>query len=324
MPEHIEPPKPPARRRRWRPTILAVLALPLVVVLVLREMMLRQNIALTTDALSRFTAVPGLGYFEEARPQFSAGADKPFQHAVLVLHGYSASPEELNELTKALHAAGMPYYAPLLTGYGLEDFRLLYEIQASDWLRDAENAYTIMAALAEEVSVVSHSSGGNMAIYLASHHPVKHLVMVGPNLIPSPSDTRYKQLSNTPLLGDLMAWLVPVFAKPKRPGRSVAKDTLDPVAASKSFHYPALPSQSLRAQWDMQDLVDIRQARFQDLSILYGEQDVTVDNEAALARLDQYGIPYSSYVYANSGHNVLQDYEKERAVQDIMAILSKP
>lgn len=317
-----DPAKLRTRSPRRGPAVLGVVGLLLITILVVRDIMLRRYVALTTNALSHFTPVAGLGYYEEARPQFFASPAKPWKHAVLLLHGYSASPEEFNELTHHLKAAGVPYYAPLLTGYGLQDFRLLHSIQATDWLRDAEHSYAILDALAEEVSVVGQSAGASPAIWLASHHPVKHLVLVGPNLAPAATDVKIKRLINMPVIGRLGSWLMPVFAKPQRPGRAFRKDTLDPVAAANSFSYPALPTQSLRAQWEMQDQVDIRQARFQDLALLYGRQDITVDNEATVAHLQQNRIAFTKYMYANSGHNVLQDYQKDTAVGDIMTILT--
>jgi esterase/lipase len=50
-------------------------------------------------------------------------------------------------ICSALDQAGIPYYAPLLTGHGLDDLHLFSAVQPSDWLRDAVMAYDQLASL---------------------------------------------------------------------------------------------------------------------------------------------------------------------------------
>ena len=211
----------------------------------------------------------------------------------------------------------------LLTGYGRRDFGLLYKAEPEDWLYDGILAYDILASFAEEVSIVGHSTGGTIAVYIAQHRPVKHLILSGPNLFPAPSDRRYRAISQVPIVSDLIRWFLPVFEKPIRPGRVTNTDTLDPEAALKDFHYKTLPMQSLVAQWELQDMVDITEAKYQSLTLAYGEQDISVDVAALMAFLKKKHIPFQAFSFANSAHNILRDYEKHAAVDTIFNVLKQ-
>ena len=275
--------------------------------------------------LAQFTAVPDLDTYEESRARVSGGspdAGRPRQ-AVLLLHGYSGSPQEFGALLPALATVGLPYYAPLLTGFGLTDYRLLERVRAADWLRDALTAFDLLAALADTVSVVGQSTGGTLAVYLAQHRPVRHLVLVGPNLAPSAADQKWKTLLGAPLLGRLLLLAAPGFAKPIRPGRVSFSDTCDPDAARRAFSYAALPTHSLREQWRLQDCVDCRHMLAQSITLLLGARDLTVDVDRLGALLDASGHPYTRRLLSRSGHNVFQDYDQDEAAAAVVAALTR-
>ena len=242
-----------------RSTLLAALCLLAVYGLV--RAVEYHNTCLFHAYMSRFTPVPDVGTFQEARSRAYSGGPR-VRRGVLLLHGYSASPQEFELLCQKLQKAGIAYYAPQLTGFGDNDLGLLREVRAEDWMRDALNAYDTLAAFTDEVSVLGHSNGGALATFVAENRPVKHLILSGPNILPEESDLIFKRLLNTWIVGSLLQDLVPVFKKPTRAGRVLDVDTLDPAAAQRSFHDPALPTNSLRALWDVQDRVDVTKARF--------------------------------------------------------------
>jgi pimeloyl-ACP methyl ester carboxylesterase len=261
-------PIPTPAARLWKRSIL-VAALSLLAVYGMVRAVEYRNTSLFHAYMSRFTPVPEIGSFQEARSRAYSGGPRA-RRGVLLLHGYSASPQEFDLLCQKLQKAGIAYYAPQLTGFGDNDLGLLREVRAEDWMRDALNAYDTLAAFTDEVSVLGHSNGGALAVFVAEKRPVKHLILSGPNILPNKSDLFFKRLLNTWIVGSLVQDLLPVFRKPIRPGRVIDVDTLDPSAARRSFHDPALPTNSLRALWDVQDRVDITKARFADLTLLYG------------------------------------------------------
>lgn len=50
----------------------------------------------------------------------------------------------------------------------------------------------------DRIREVGHSNGGAFVAYIARHRPVKHLVLVGPNLTVQPGDKLFKRLLGTP------------------------------------------------------------------------------------------------------------------------------
>jgi carboxylesterase len=270
---------------------------------------------------SRFNPVTDMAMYQESWPLFWAGPSK-VPHAVLLLHGYSASVEEFKDLVVSLKEAGIPYYAPMISGFGLSDMRFLERIEAEDWIRDALLSYDLLSHLAEEVSVLGHSNGGALATYVAQKRPVRHLVLSGPNIIPQQTDRMYKTMINTPVISSIMRFWAPVFLKPIRQGRKINTDTLNHEQASRCFHYPALPISSLKALWDVQDRVNIGEATFKTLSLLYGEQDLSVDINELTGLLDKRGITYTKLCFKNSAHNILEDFDKDESIKAVVDILN--
>lgn len=278
--------------------------------------------AITDDYLQgKFTHDPVVGGYTEAMPRVYGGGTKA-PVGVLLLHGYSASPQEFDYLVGALRKANIPYYAPLITGFGLDDFRLLNAASPTDWKRDALNGYEIVAAMADKVSILGHSNGGALAAIVAKHRSVDKLVLTGPSVFVHPDDEGIKSMVLTPVLSDIALALIPVFVKPQREGRVTNTDTRDPEGAQNSFHYPALASKSLVTVWTIQDQVDLKDVSVEEFWLLHGADDLTVDMPSTVAALKTVGIKYRQRVFENSGHNILEDFDKDEAVDFILSILT--
>jgi carboxylesterase len=121
----------------------------------------------------------------------------------------------------------------------------------------------------------------------------------------------------------LAVWVRPVVVKSIQPGRITFTDTLEPIAAQNVLHYPSTTFISILEMWKLQDCVDVLKAKYDTLSVLYGKQDLTVDMVKFIKVLDENHVKYDKYAFENSAHNVLEDYEKEKAVEIIISILNK-
>jgi carboxylesterase len=117
-----------------------------------------------------------------------AGAE-PFSHkgnanGVLVLHGFTGSPQSMRPQADALADAGFSVELPLLPGHGtaVQD---MVPTRWKDWSTAAEKAYVDLAARTEAMVVVALSMGGTLACWLAEHHPdVLGLVLINPYVEP--------------------------------------------------------------------------------------------------------------------------------------------
>lgn len=288
---------------------------------IVREVFRKRNKHLMQENIAQFAPILDEASFIEARPRHFGGKKKPYRHAVLLLHGFSSSPMEFSNLFPHLENSDIPYYAPLQTGYGLNDFRLLYQVRADDWRRDAAAAYELLSSFAEEISVVGHSTGANLALYVASKFPVRHLVLSAANLAPSVKDEKLKHIVNSTFLGAVFRMAMPVVKKPVRRKDPERGDTLDPATAGKGFGYRAIPLQSVRVLWKLQDETPVSGLKCRSMHYLYGLQDLSVNNQASICILQENGNAFSIDAFSNSAHNILDDFEKEAVVARIFGIL---
>jgi carboxylesterase len=153
--------------------------------------------------LEHFNYIPDAGLYEESSPQFFDPREK-HKHGVLLIHGFSASTNEFQHLTGLLQEKQIPYYIPMLTGFGIDTTDNLRHISTKDWLRDVINAYRLLSSVCEEVSIVAHSMGCTLALYLAQNYPVKNLVLSAPYIMAKSNQILLKKMLLTPGLSQII------------------------------------------------------------------------------------------------------------------------
>ena len=118
-----------------------------------------------------------------------AGAE-PWSYAggeagVLVLHGFTGSPQSMRRLAEAFAAAGFTVELPLLPGHGtrVED---MVPTRFGDYTQAVEDVCADLVARCEPVLVAGLSLGGTLALWLAAHHAeIAGLVLVNPLVEPA-------------------------------------------------------------------------------------------------------------------------------------------
>ena len=88
---------------------------------------------------------------------------------VLLLHGYTATPQQLRPWAEAFARAGFAVEAPLLPGHGTSAIEM-QTTQWSDYTQCAENACQKLAERHQHVFVGGLCSGGSLAAWLALQH----------------------------------------------------------------------------------------------------------------------------------------------------------
>lgn len=89
---------------------------------------------------------------------------------VLVVHGFTGSPQSMRPLAEAYAAAGHTVEMPRLPGHGtsVDD---MATTSWSDWYGEAVGAYRDLASRTERVVAVGLSMGGTIVCRLAIDHP---------------------------------------------------------------------------------------------------------------------------------------------------------
>ncbi|GJF32966.1 esterase [Kitasatospora sp. NE20-6] len=202
---------------------------------------------------------------------------EPFHHdggpvGVLLVHGFTGSPQSLRPWADHLAAAGYTVSLPLLPGHGTR-WQDMQQTRWEDWYAEADRALRELAGRCERVFVAALSMGGALALHLAARHgdAISGLVLVNPSVR---SDNPASVL--LPVLRHLV---------PSLPG--VANDIA--LAGAREVGYDRTP---LHAAWSLARLWRTVQAELpsvdQPLLLFRSPQDHVVspaNSELLLARI---------------------------------------
>ncbi|QKW19233.1 alpha/beta fold hydrolase [Kitasatospora sp. NA04385] len=102
---------------------------------------------------------------------------------VLLIHGFTGSPQSMRPWAEHLAEAGLAVSVPLLPGHGTR-WQDLQPTRWEDWYATVETAFEELAAECEQVFVCALSMGGSLALRLAARHGgrVRGLVLVNPSV----------------------------------------------------------------------------------------------------------------------------------------------
>jgi len=59
---------------------------------------------------------------------------------ILLLHGFSSTPENFRELIPHIETLGLPYRSPILRGHGAESPEALRGVKWTEWMANCEDA----------------------------------------------------------------------------------------------------------------------------------------------------------------------------------------
>ncbi len=92
--------------------------------------------------------------------------EKNSKIGILLLHGFSKTPDEINDLYEFLKSKGFNAQAPLIAGHGLTPKDLLNST-TEDWKNSVKEAYLKIRKESKKVFLVGNSFGSNLALWLA-------------------------------------------------------------------------------------------------------------------------------------------------------------
>jgi len=112
---------------------------------------------------------------------FFLSSNNPNGQAILLIHGFSASPREMLPLGKILQKNNFTVYGIRLPGHGTspED---LQTRKAEEWQTSVSQGYQSLLGMGFKVSVAGSSTGALLALTLALKHPPEKLILLSPFL----------------------------------------------------------------------------------------------------------------------------------------------
>jgi esterase/lipase len=122
--------------------------------------------------------------------------EEPKGLAVVLVHGFLASPAELRPFGQRLADQGYPVVGVRLSGHGTSPWDLR-ERRWQDWLASLERGYRIASGHAERVCLVGFSTGASLALLSAAGQPAG---LAGVAAVSAPMKLRNKNLIFVPVL----------------------------------------------------------------------------------------------------------------------------
>ena len=225
----------------------------------------------------------------------------------LLLHGFTASPNELLPLGKHLSRLGVTVSIPTLPGHGTHAADL-FNYTWRDWFECAKAAYAKLAVECEEVFACGLSMGGALALHLAAHRPVQGVVALS-----APVQFVGWKKQAVQMLGRVVRF------RRKRDG----EDVRDQAAKEKLGSYRRYPYYSVEQLFEMVEHVraDLPEI-VQPILIMHSRQDHTVPFENADVIYELVSSVEKRLVaLSESYHIITVDVEKEKVRSEIVQFL---
>jgi carboxylesterase len=235
----------------------------------------------------------------------------------VLVHGFTATPDEVRPLGDALSAAGFPCHAVRLPGHATT-IADLAGVRQRDWIATVETAVRCMAADGVRVAIAGVSLGALLALAVAESGtvPVDALALLGTPL--RFADERAGWLRYA-------AWIPGVA----RPGRLVRKrrgrDILDEAARARSRAYDAMPLVAVVELLKLRASVRRGLHRVtQPTLVLHGRHDHTADVvgvEELRRRVP--GRPLEIVLFEHSAHILTEDAERDAVAARVVEFFSR-
>jgi carboxylesterase len=235
---------------------------------------------------------------------------------VLLIHGYSGSPDEMRGMGASLADAGHTVHSPLLAGHGGTPADL-FEVRWEDWLASASSGLRLLRECCRTVFICGFSLGGLLALHLAAREPLAGLIVLAPALHLRGGSL----LPATRLLRHVLPWYYPLayanFANPAVRAavleRAPDADLDDPAVVEHIRREAKVPIGSLYelARLQSQAHGDLTRVRVPTL-VMQGRNDQTVDPRSAIKVAASIRSHERRLVwFERSGHQLPREAERE-------------
>lgn len=217
-------------------------------------------------------------------------------NGVLLVHGFTGTPQSMRPWAEHLAAAGFAVSLPRLPGHGTH-WKELNQTAWTDWYACADSAFAALRARCDRVFLAGLSMGGALSLRLAEQHgdAVAGLVLVNPAI--HIADPRMKILP-------VLRHVVPSLA-------AIGNDVADP--SSREVAYDRNPLHALHSQTYLwADVVAHLDRVTQPLLVFRSEQDHVVDASSLAILKERVGSADAEYrTLTRSYHVATLDYEAD-------------
>jgi carboxylesterase len=229
----------------------------------------------------------------------------------LLLHGLSASPEEMCWLGEYLAQQGHTVLGLRLAGHATQP-QDLARTKWTDWLVSVEEGLALLKGITRQVVLIGQSMGGMVALVSAAHYPVEAVVALS---------TPYAVASRRPEVGlHLMRVLHPMLRK-----KSEEHPTL---GARREAGYPAYARVPVAVSFEMEKLqaeMDAALPRVQvPVLLMHSQEDEAVPAGDMQRIYDALGTADKQMVLLEGlQHSVVRDPKRQAVFEAIGGFVRK-
>jgi carboxylesterase len=249
----------------------------------------------------------------QINPIFLTGTNK---HAVLLVHGFTATPDCMRPLAHHLNMQGYTIQAPLLAGHG-HTIKQLAQTRWEDWYATVFECFKQLRQSHEKVFVAGLSLGGLLTLKLT---------------LDFPRDISAIALLATPIrLAKWIEWSV--FAVTHSPAiyfyntqkKKHGPDIRDPEAKRNFFNLDAMPLTCVQSIIDLQHHLRKRLPEIKTPALL---MHAKMDSTAPYASMNEIASLLKSRLcetvtLENSYHILTLDFDKDLVIDHVTSFFSK-
>lgn len=142
------------------------------------------------SALQKLQDEPQVIPGAEKKILWQSGKFEKTPRALLYLHGFSASRQEISPVAETLaQNLNANLYLPRLSAHGFAPNNRDYfkRVHSEDWLTDAVEALSITHGLGNKITILGTSTGAILALFLAHEYPelLERIILLSPNFAPA-------------------------------------------------------------------------------------------------------------------------------------------
>lgn len=160
--------------------------------------------------------------------------DKKSQIGILMIHGFTSTPDQFKELSVFLANKGFSVSAPIIAGHGTNPADL-EKTGPEDWKKSVKDAYLEFKKVSPKIFIIGNSFGSNLGFWLVKEFNNEPCAIVS---LGAPIFMRYHKFTLCRLY--TYGLIRKNYRKPRRIYRTDYTDFDDEVT------YPIIPCKSLR------------------------------------------------------------------------------
>jgi carboxylesterase len=238
------------------------------------------------------------------------------KHAIILVHGFTASTQEMEGLAKFLAGKNFTVIVPLLKGHNTNESDFA-KTDSEDYYRSVLDAYAKVKGF-ESVDVIGLSFGATLALHLATEKKIRKIVALAPAIIYSSRILKF--------VGLIKRFIRKVpKAKKKVPGTKIYSpwDLYKPEAIKRRRAYDFVLLEQLHDSTLFVKKVKNELGKIKNpILIMHSKKDSTTKPEGSELLFKKVFSKQKKLIFLEkSGHIITEDFEADRVKRETLRFL---